>query len=820
MKKTLLVLLLLGLWAGTAPSVCCALTDSAETSFRPWSGYWWPTTGGGLANGYGKWGRPAPLEKFEMLTIGAYPGLATQWELQNYYDPNAPHWYGQCHAWAAAAAYENIAFYPSSYNNIVFRVGDKKGLLSACHGSDLAVRASAGYSPHVFHEWLLDYIKVQGKAFVADLGGPEEAWFYPLFKYEMQLTPGGGQVGVVCRVWYASDLVDPDIQGTEVLTKTFTYTLYLNGSKEITGGEWTGGSVTQHPKSMFFPLAPQATNPYLDYAVIRAVAVHRDDFLEGDEPVRLLPGAYNLILLNEDVYTLEGRPGDTFFLDLERLDDFEEGMQVLLQDADGRTVWEAELEDSLSRTLEVANPPYRLTVDRDSYGGGGIYKIWFDIRKPHEILIPEIQKGSAWNGVAMTNTSENAIAGIQVVTYDGDSRPVATVKGPYGLGPLEKDVWLTEGLPMRLHETAPVRMLKVLTDDPLALIYLGGLDRRHMSSYGQRQPAIPTMIFPDMSGLFDVNKYVSWGLVNKGAGPVALNCRLYSRDGFLDKEISLTLSANSVARYSPDQNPFYRALDNGWVSVRVPPGALGSVEGFFRWGKDGNGGAESLFPLSQRGTLLYVPHVACDDAWKTGVTLINLSDTVNVIECRLMDQGLSDAATLTLFPFEKVSYTVDDLFPSVAAHEVSRSAMKITGETVFTGWFDYRTPGSSAAFELMSADQISGRFVIPHIASDAYWWTGVALCNPWEATETVTLTPVDGSGNPVPVAAATLSVPPRSKDIFLLESIFDEAVVNQTAWIRITSSGNGVMGLFIYGDRDMGVSSGAALFHDPAAGNQ
>ena len=54
-----------------------ALTVYAETQKAhdtPWSGYWWPFRRGGLATGQGYRGHPAPLEKYDLLVQGSYPG--------------------------------------------------------------------------------------------------------------------------------------------------------------------------------------------------------------------------------------------------------------------------------------------------------------------------------------------------------------------------------------------------------------------------------------------------------------------------------------------------------------------------------------------------------------------------------------------------------------------------------------------------------------------------------------------------------------------------------------------------------------------------
>lgn len=804
------------LWAVllAPPFQALAGTDAAETYFRPWSGYWWSTRSGALANGYANFGHPAPTEKFELLTTGTYPGATTQWELANHYDPDAESWNGQCHAWAAAAAYENIVFYPSSYNNIIFRVGDKKGLLSACHGSDLTISESVRYNPEIFHAWLLNYIKVHRRAFVANLGSATEAWFYPIFQYDMQLTNTSAGKEVRCQIWYADDNVHPDIQGTVVKTKIYTYLLYLNARNEITGGEWTGTSAGSPPRSVFYPLAPQATNPFLNYELIRSISLHKDDFLENTGAVQLTPGNYNLILLNEDAYTINAGSGDRLAFGFEKIDTLEDGIRIDLLDAAGRMVWQAELNDTATLTLAAENPPYRLNVRRDNYGGGGIYRIVFDQSKANEQWIPDLQKGSAWNGVAITNTFDLPLTDVQIVAYDSASRPVATLKGPYEIGPRQKDVWLAESLPMRLHEKASIKALKLLCDDPAAMISLDGIGRQSLAGFGQPGGSgAGRWMIPDTSGLFSTSKVVTWGLVNRFAQAVELNCLLYSAQGIPERQAGIHLPAGSVLRYSPSANPFYKAIENGWIDVQtsVPDTAAG-VDGFSRWLKNDSGGPDSLFALTRTDTRMIIPHVAVSGVWRTEMTLINPGGAVNAVECRMVNGQGGEPVPLELMPYEKTTRSIVDLFPAMTEEELAQGALQITAQTPVAGYFTYKTAVSSAAFELMALDQGVNQLAIPHIARDGDWWTGVALYNPGPMGVAVTLTPMGRNGEMVPGEEVVLTVAPFTKAVFNLGEVFPETRLPELPWVRITADGNGIMGLFLYGDGSLGLLSGAELY--------
>ena len=127
-----------------------ASSESYTASTVPWSGYWWPFTNGGLSTGKDYRGHPAPLEKYELFTLGKYPGNLVSFYNKNYYNTSAPKWYGLCAFWARAACYEAVDVFPSSENNIIFRVGDKKGLLTLAHDGDM-LDIDQGRDPDAFH---------------------------------------------------------------------------------------------------------------------------------------------------------------------------------------------------------------------------------------------------------------------------------------------------------------------------------------------------------------------------------------------------------------------------------------------------------------------------------------------------------------------------------------------------------------------------------------------------------------------------------------------------------------------------------------------
>lgn len=790
------------------PCLSDAKIIEAQADFTPWSGYWWSTNGGGLANGYGTWGEPSPLGKYEQFTLGSYPWQASEWELNNHFDPNAPAWYGQCHAWASAASFENIDIVPSVINDILFRVGDKKGLLTACHHDDPAVRAPGDAVS--FHTFLLQYLLEGHRAFVADLGGATEAWFYPIYRFSMDISETSSSQLVRCQVWYADDLVAPDFKGTVEHTAYYEYRLDLNSKGEIVAGEWLNASVNTHPKSVFYPLSPQAANPFIDYSKIKNIAMDRDDQLESLSTVRLPQGKHTLVLLNEDSYFIDCSSGELLLLDFKKLDNASEYAQIVLVDDHGTKWLDAPLTDSISLKVPVAEDSrFTLTVSRSDYADPGIYQVLCEVGSDLDVFQPSLRKGSAWNGFALTNSSDHVVSNVSIVASDSDGRPLRTFLGPVAFQPGEKKMFTLSSFLVPLHEQGLSSSLKITHGTELQTLFLGGDWNQNMSGFGPDRPISSRLVFPDTSSMFDASKAVSFGVLNRSQQALSVNYKLYSQQGLPLGSRSKVISPLAIENYSESTNPFNTSIDNGWYVVTAGSAAM---QGFTEW-RMGLQQFESIPGLSDFGVKFNIPHLAVDSVWSTQLTLINMTDQPNSVTCRLLQGGVYSEDAVVLAPYEKKRLTLGtQLFSSVPPDVLSQSALDLTADSEMTGYFTYQEPQSNVSIPLIAPRCASTSLIIPHVVSDDYWWTGVALCNLSLQEITVTMTPYDVSGRPLFVVPVTRTINRQSKDVFSMRSIFSAAVLSETAWVQVEGSGS-VNGLVLYGGLPGDVLSGCVMQH-------
>ncbi len=331
MKKILIILVSLTI----ALSISAQTTEVVEISPRPWNGYWWPFVNGGLCTGKDYNNNPSPMEKYDIAFN--QPFLATQWELENHYDPEGPSWHGHCNGWAVAAIFEPEPSHKCTYNSIVFYVGDLKGLLTEAHqgayegGSIYGTRyngdgnqqAYEDINPLDLQNVLEMYLKDNQIPILLDTDPTEEIWTYPVYKYELSYTDENNIRHCTLTIYCATDayndgILDPDDTGdTHVYKKTYTYDLTLDSNGEPVSGTWTGDSIDDHPDFAWYPEIDRPANPYISLDNVHEILTYQyTEEDDGNEPDNSFEQAHNIDtnkiyrILNDDYFKFFIEPGE------------------------------------------------------------------------------------------------------------------------------------------------------------------------------------------------------------------------------------------------------------------------------------------------------------------------------------------------------------------------------------------------------------------------------------------------------------------------------------------------------------------------------
>lgn len=792
----------------------CAHAVVYQAERIPWSGWWWPYTEGGLGTGVGYRGSPAPLEKYEMLMSGISKGDALQWYMERYYDPNAPYWYGLCGYWARAACYEDIQFFPSVENNIVFRIGDKKGLVTLAHNNDLSVREE-GRQPEIFHYWLLHYIKDRKVPFMFDLDPGPEGWSYALYKYDMNTVTFPDREEVEVTIFYADDYVQPDYVGTKTSFNTYTYTLFTDGAGNITGGEWSGASVDDHPDGLTFPILARNSCDALDYNEVLRIAAEKDDEYEGEEIPVLSPGSYNLILMNEDRYEISCSAGDLFHISIEKQQGGEQPFSVKVTDGSENMVGmnSVSLKTPFQFSMVAINPPYTVSITQGDYSDPNIYTMIIDLKKSMNQAIPYIPKNGQWSGFVVTNPTSDPIEDVILAAYDSLGKPVQTLLGPIDLQPGEKRNFMFTDLIWRSHDYDSLDQIYFMSNDNTKQLNMVGSSKSKVAaSFVQNKSRGYHLVIPDTFSSMNFDKNVLTYISNEALTTADITINVYSKSGQLITNVNDSLLPRERIMLRSGEYPYYAMPDDGWIDVfSTGPEEINGIQYLTSFGS-----AESLFAIPVGSKEKFIPHVPPKNGlWAATVTLINPNDAVNNIRLHPEKAGDDIASDVTIFldPYEKRAISLTELFGYQSGDPLYHSIIKIDADHSIVGYYSYRPVNQTdqASFPLIEWADCGEELTLGHNAGKGgNWLTAAVVFNPTEKAVLVDVQPYDENGRFLEGIGKQIDLDKGSYEIITIQSFFGVKEAADISFIKFKAGGQGssIGGFVLYCTTAKGMVTG------------
>ena len=774
-----------------APRLVLAQELKAEADFKPWSGWWWPKSHGELVLGYN--GKPAPAEKYDLYVTGRRPGPAYNKGLQEWYDPNAEGWEGMCNGWVNAAILESGPILGASANGVFLNVGDKKGLLTACHFKDEINYKDCSNNPEYFHRYLLKYIGEQGECIGSDLDSSGSFWSYPIYSYDMTISSGLESDYVVCKIEYPTDFVDPDYQGSLMRTETYRYRLYKDAEGSITGGDWLAESVENHPQWVWVPVGINQDELFIDYETVREMAQTIDDELEGQE---LVPGHHLLMVYpgEDDSFKITPRMGENITCHIALDPQSVKGNTARYRlERNQETVAAVELGNELqplSLISETGTDAFQLTfLPGENNSAGVCIHLYVEIEAQYQSWFYGFPPENFWLGCAAAGLNETAGARFWLEIAGDQGLPVGSGQvsgadlnpGGHWLSVLEnnltEDYFSGNGKPIGF---------KLLSSTPFQGMLLAGDGRTLWGPPQSYEVSGSKLVIPWLTSAWDMHKSANFHLANANINPVKATISYFKQDGTPLPPADVELAPKTTVAYNRGNYPGQRGVD-GWGLVE------GSGTAQFSGGVDLREGFKRMdqLPLLKSGRNLIAAHLVTSFGWQTLLGVCNPNpESLNLLLTPFVDgDQLGMPYPLEIDPFAKHEMVIEGSLFGLSQEEMDKAWIRIDGDRDSAAYLRYLYQNDAGASIPLAAEVEAGKLhKLAQIAISDGWWTGIVLLNHQAAAVSVEITALNAEGEELQRLPVELG--PYAKFSTSVAAAFSSVKPEDLAQLRLDGAGS------------------------------
>jgi hypothetical protein len=175
---------------------------------------------------------------------------------------------------------------------------------------------------------------------------------------------------------------------------------------------------------------------------------------------------------------------------------------------------------------------------------------------------------------------------------------------------------------------------------------------------------------------------------------------------------------------------------------------------------------------------IYIPHIASDTAWCTGISLVNTTSTAKDLTITFSDGSIR---TLTLNAKAHKAFMIESLFNDLPQPDIQSAVITNAGGVI--GLEVFGGSGWSSQLEgILLTDNTTSTLYYPHVAGGE-WWTGIIAYNQSDSAGTITITPYSEQG--ALLSTSTLPIAGRGKYIGAVSNL---GLPAETAWFRIDAT--------------------------------
>ncbi len=138
---------------------------------------------------------------------------------------------------------------------------------------------------------------------------------------------------------------------------------------------------------------------------------------------------------------------------------------------------------------------------------------------------------------------------------------------------------------------------------------------------------------------------------------------------------------------------------------------------------------------------IYIPHIASDNQWWTGISLTNTEPEAKEVTIVFND---GQSVVRTIAANGHTAFTIAELFGGQPQPGIKSGV--ITSAAGIIGLELFGSADGSLLEGLPLTDNAFSTLYYPHVACDAEWWTGIVAYNPWDEDCDITITAYDENG--------------------------------------------------------------------------
>ena len=208
-----------------------------------------------------------------------------------------------------------------------------------------------------------------------------------------------------------------------------------------------------------------------------------------------------------------------------------------------------------------------------------------------------------------------------------------------------------------------------------------------------------------------------------------------------------------------------------------------SVVGYVKFYREGMYRAAVPAVKEVKTFRIYVPHIASNAQWWTGMSLVNTTGIPKNLTIVFND---GQRRTIPLTAGQHKVFTIRELFNGQPQPDIESAVINSTTGVIGLLLFGSED-GSNLLEGILDGIPLTSNTALtlfyPHVASDNIWWTGIVAYNTSPLPSTLTITPYSAQG--MPLLPSTLSIAGKGKYV---GTVADLGLPAETAWFRINST--------------------------------